>query len=150
MVPSGPGVGPRVALLRSGLRVVGAWLAFPAVYYVFGMLLMALCPWARRYYEEGQAGLHLPALGTVVLVQLLRSALFLVSVLPVPPAWRGSRTPLAWTLGLAYWALVGLLGMIQAPWMPATLRVAHAIEIPADSLVSAWALVPATGERVGT
>jgi len=34
--------------------------------------------------------------------------------------------------------------------MPATLRVAHAIEIPADSLVSAWALVPATGERVGT
>ena len=124
-----------------GLPVVGAWLSFPLAYYVFGMLLMALCPWCLEYYLGSVPGLRIPGPATVLAVQLLRGGLFLVVTWPVIATWSGTRLSLAVKLGLAYTVLVGLFGLVQAPWMPFNMRVAHGLEIMADSFAHAALLV---------
>ena len=48
---------------------------------------------------------------------------------------------LIFALGLAYWYLVGLFGLIQVTWMPLVLRIGHSFEIGADSFVYAAVLV---------
>jgi hypothetical protein len=64
----------------------------------------------------------------------------LLTALPLLAMWTGSRRGLVVTLGLASWVLVGLYGMLQAFWLPGPLRVAHSVEILADSIGYAWAL----------
>ena len=118
-----------------------ALLAFPVIYGVFGMLLMAVAPWLLDYYRSGSGHLTLPPPFLIVAVVLLRSLLFLLSALPLLVTWTGSRRALVLRLGSAYWVLVGLFGLIQASWLPVGLRVGHSLEILADSFVYAWALV---------
>jgi hypothetical protein len=122
-------------------RVPLALLAFPFVYYVFGMLLMTVAPGLMEYYRGGVAWLRIPDPAVIPLVQLLRSALFLVSTLPILALWRGRRGMLMLQLGLGSWVVVGLFGLLQAVWMPMALRVPHTLEILADSMVYAWMLV---------
>ncbi len=122
-------------------RFALALAAFPIIYWVFGSLLMAIAPWGLDYYREGSMGLTLPNPLLILAVVLLRSLLFLFSALPLLVTWTGSRRALVLGLGFGYWVLVGLFGLIQAPWLPTALRVGHGLEILADSLVYAWALV---------
>jgi hypothetical protein len=44
-------------------------------------------------------------------------------------------------LGLTHWMLVGLFGLLQVAWLPTILRVAHSLEIGADSFACSAALV---------
>lgn len=122
-------------------RFALAWLAFPAVYLLFGTLIS---PLVIADYQRGLGGLALPPLGVIVLTQLGRSLLYLASVLPIVLFWSGGWRPLAVRLGWAWWVLVGLYGLITAFWMPAHLRLIHSLEIGADSFayafVLAWAL----------
>jgi hypothetical protein len=137
--------GPSVARFF-GARTAGQWAwrlaaavcAFPLIYWSFGMMV---APFVLEYYRQGQFGLTLPSIGVVVLVQLGRSSLFLLAVLPVLVMWSGSRRRLVWTLGLAFYVLVGLFGMIQGYWLPPALRISHNLEILADSFVHALAIV---------
>jgi hypothetical protein len=122
-------------------RLALALAAFPVIYWVFGALLMAIAPWALDYYLDHSGPLILPPPMLIVAVVLLRSLLFLLSALPLVVTWAGSRRALMVRLGCAYWVLVGLFGLIQASWLPLGLRVGHSLEILADSLVYAWALV---------
>jgi len=84
--------------------------------------------------------LTLPGGRVIVLVQFLRSSLFLLAALPLLMAWSGSRRRLSVTLGLAFYVLVGLFSMIQSYWLAPALQIAHNLEIFADSLVYALAL----------
>ena len=52
----------------------------------------------------------------------------------------GSRRQLILALGLAFYVLVGLFGMIQSYWLAPTLQVLHNTEMFIDSMVYAWAL----------
>jgi hypothetical protein len=130
-------------------RAAVAWLAFPAVYLLFGSMV---APVVLPAYERGIAGLALPPMAVIVPVQLGRSLLSLVSAAPVVIPFRGSRKELAVRLGWAFWVLTGLYGMWSAVWLPWPLRVAHSVEIGADSFawaaVVAWA-VHGPGERRG-
>lgn len=118
-------------------RIVAAICAFPVIYWVFGM---SVAPWVVKYYEQEQFGLVLPNMGVIVLTQLLRSLLFLLVVLPVVIVWSGSRLQLTVFLGIAFFVLVGLFGMIQAYWLAPVLQVLHSLEILADSVVYAGVL----------
>jgi hypothetical protein len=122
-------------------RVPLAVLAFPFVYYVFGILLMAVAPGLMAYYRGGVAWLRIPDPAVIPLVQLGRSVLFLVSTLPILAMWRGRRGMLMLQLGLGSWLVVGVFGLLQAVWMPMALRVPHTLEILADSMVYTWMLV---------
>lgn len=118
-------------------RVVGAWLAFPAIYWIFGM---CVAPFVIDYYNQGIAGLTIPPASVIFRTQLLRSAIFLTASLPIVLMWAKSRRSLIIALGLAHTVCVGVYSLAQAYWFPSVLRVAHSIEITADSFAYATVL----------
>jgi hypothetical protein len=119
-------------------RFVAAWLAFPAAYFLFGMIV---APLVIEAYRDGNLGLVLPPMSAILRTVLLRSALFLAVSFPFVVLWRKSRGGLILALGLAHWMLVGLFGLLPNSWFPAVLRIAHSLEIGADSFAYAAALV---------
>jgi len=119
-------------------RGIVAWLGFPVIYFVFGL---CIAPIVVPYYQAGVAGLHVPPLFAILQAQLVRSAVFLASSLPLIALWKGSRRGLWLALGLAHTVTVGIFGLTQATFMPATLRIVHSLEITADSFAYAGLLV---------
>jgi hypothetical protein len=119
-------------------RFVAAVCAFPVVYWTFGLMV---APFVMEYYRQGQFALTVPQPAVILLMQFTRGTLFLVASLPILLTWSGSRRQLVLALGLAFYVLVGLFGMIQSYWLAPTLQILHNTEMLADSLVYALALV---------
>jgi hypothetical protein len=124
--------------MQWGWRLVVAWLSFPVIYVVFGM---CVAPFVTQAYLAGIAGLALPPMTIILRTQLLRSALFLASSLPVVALWHGSRRSLILYFGFAEAMMVGIHALAQAYWLPTTLRVMHSIEITCDSFAYIAVLV---------
>ena len=118
-------------------RIAAAVCAFPLIYWTFGLMI---APFVRPYYEQGQFGLALPSAAVIVLVQLLRSVLFLAATMPILIAGSAPRRHLILALGPAFYVLVGLYSMIQTYWLAPTLLVLHNLEIFTDSMVYALAI----------
>jgi hypothetical protein len=135
---------PRGATLLDGpastwwWRLLTAWLAFPVIYIFFGMFAG---PFVVPFYKDPTFGLTLPGWSTIFPVVLLRSALALAVTLPVLVLWSRSRRALIASLAVAVFAMMGLIGLLSAPFFPPTLRVVHSIEILGDAVVYAWVLV---------
>jgi hypothetical protein len=119
-------------------RLLAAWLAFPLIYLAFGRLV---APLVMDYYEQGLFGLSLPGWDQILPLVAVRSLLFLLACLPVLVLWNRSPRRLFWVLGLNLFLLVGGLNMLQAYWMPASLRIIHSLEILADEMIYAGVLV---------
>jgi hypothetical protein len=119
-------------------RVVVALVAFPAIYYAFGLMVE---PLIREYYVQGQFELALPPLGVIIPVQLLRSALFLLASLPAILLWGKRQLTLILALGFALFVFVGGFTMVTTYWFAWQLRVFHGLEILADEMVYALVLV---------
>jgi hypothetical protein len=130
-------------------RVALAVLAFPVIYLAFGSVVG---PFVIDAYRSGAYGLKLPGMGQIIPTQFVRSALFLLASVPALVLWRGPRLRLAVALGLAHYVFVGLFGMLQALWLPGSMRLLHGAELLADSMTYAAALVVllvAPAERPG-
>jgi hypothetical protein len=106
-------------------------------YLVFGMMV---APVVVDYYRHGIAGLILPTMSVILPTQMVRSTVFLVASLPFIVLWKKSRGSLIFSLGLAHWLVVGLCGLVQALRFPPVLRIAHSLEIGADSFAYAVAI----------
>lgn len=119
-------------------RCAAAVLAFPVVYWTFGLMV---APFVLPYYQQGQFALSVPSPGVIVGTQFLRSLLFLAASVPILVMWSGSRRQLVLALGLAFYLLVGLFGMIQSCWLAPTLQILHNTEILMDSMMYALTLV---------
>ncbi len=119
-------------------RVAIAWLAFPVIYVFFGMLA---APFVVPVYEAQDFGLTLPGWGTMLPVALARSALYLAVTIPILVTWSSSRRSLVLSLAVAFFAMMGLIGLLSATFFPAVLRITHSIEILGDALVYAWLIV---------
>jgi hypothetical protein len=124
---------PGRLVARLGLAV----LAFPFFYFLFGMII---APIVTPHYAQLDF-LVIPPLPTIVKVLFTRSALLLLVTLPVIVGWRLSRRRLFLALSLGHFVAVGFAGLIQTPFFPAVLRWTHGIEILADSVCYAGALV---------
>ncbi len=142
--PSDEGFRERAAAFFSGwkpgklaARLGLAVLAFPLFYFLFGMMV---APIVTPHYERLDF-LVIPALPALLKVLFTRSVLLLLVSLPVIVGWRESRGRLMLALGLGHFVAVGFAGLIQAPFFPAILRWVHGIEILADSICYAAALV---------
>ncbi len=133
-----PAVWVRFGPAAWGWRLLVAWLAFPVIYFVFGM---SIAPIVMPYYKAGVAGVTIPPVDVVIRTQLVRSALFLLCSLPPLMLWRKSRGSVFLAMGLAHAVAVGIFGLVQASFFPMTLRVVHSIEITADSFAYAGVLV---------
>ncbi|MCE7986975.1 MAG: hypothetical protein DYG89_37855 [Caldilinea sp. CFX5] len=121
-----------------GWRLFVAALVFMPIYYLFGLLVV---PFVGEYYRQGQFGLALPPLSTLLSILFVRSILFFIACLPVIVAWRGSTRTLWLSLGFALFLCVGLLNLLAANWIPTWLRALHLLEILADSYLYAGALI---------
>ncbi len=119
------------------IRLLGAWLAFPIVYFAFGMPVGLM---VGKFYQAQAFGLQMPSLGVVIGVQCLRSLIALLAALPILMVWPESRARFVWTFGLNLFVVSGLFGLIQAYWMPWTLRNIHSVELLLDSLAYGWLL----------
>lgn len=127
-------------------RTPGAWrwrllvaaVSFMPIYYGFGLLV---APFVGDYYQQGNFGLAVPTLPTLLAVLFVRSVLFFVACLPVVVAWQGTKLSLWLSLGFALFVMVGLLYMLAGTWLPGWMRVIHSLEILADSFVHAGVLV---------
>jgi hypothetical protein len=119
-------------------RVAAVWLAWPFIYFFFGT---CVAPIVVPYYNAVIAGLRIPALSTILAVQLVRSVIFLAASLPFIVLWKGSRRGLWLALGMAHAFTVGLYGLVGATFLPMVLRVAHSAEIAGDSFAYAGLLV---------
>lgn len=117
-------------------RLVLAWLAFPVIYYMFGM---CVGPFVIKAYQGGVPWLLIPAQSVIIKTQLLRSATFLAASFPAIVLWKKSRGQFIFAIGLAHAMAVGIFQLAQATFLPTVLRVAHSLEITADSF--AYALV---------
>ena len=135
LIPAADAVAPVQPLRGWWWRALLVWLAFPAIYWFFGMLAY---PWVRELYERPDMGLRVPAGMVVVGVVLLRSLLFLAVVAPVIARWSRSRRALLVALAAALFVMVGLFGLLQTTWWPVGMRAVHSLEILADSVVYAW------------
>jgi hypothetical protein len=93
------------------------------------------------YYLQGTGQLTLPDWSQILPVLALRSLLFLLVCLPILITWRLSYGRLFLTLGLALFLLVGGIGMMYAYWLAPVLRVTHTLEIFADEMLYAAALI---------
>jgi nitric oxide reductase large subunit len=126
-------------------RLFAAFLAFPLAYFIFGNIIS---PIVLPYYLQGSNELALPGWGQLLPVIALRSLFFLLVCLPILIVWNLSDRRLFLTLGLTLFILVGGIAMIQAYWLPMVLRVTHGLEIFADEMVYAGALVLLLGKRI--
>jgi hypothetical protein len=119
-----------------------AFLAFPFFYFIFGLMI---APIVLPYYEHIDF-IIVPPLSTILLLQGIRSVLFLLVSMPVVMCWGLSRARLAVALAIGYFATVGLSGLVQATFFPTPVRWAHGAEILATSvcygLALAWLLFP--------
>ncbi len=118
-------------------RLAVAWLAFPVIYTVFGM---GVAPFVVPYYEAGVGHLTLPPIEVIIRTAFVRSVLILAASLPAIVLWKKSRGQFIVAMGLAQAMAGGLFPMAAAEFMPAVVRVAHAIEITADSFAYAAVL----------
>lgn len=119
-------------------RCIIAIIAFPLVYFIFGLIVS---PIVVDYYRSGSYGLALPDIEVILLVQLFRSLLFVLVSLPVMIMWVGSRTQLIVLLGIAYFVFVFSYDIVLAYQYPSILRITHGVEILADSIVYAFLIV---------
>lgn len=119
-------------------RLLAAVAGFPVIYFFFGL---CVSPIVVPYYRASGLGLTIPSFATMLSTATERSALFLAATLPVLILWQGTRRRLAIALGLGFTMLVGWFPLIQASFMPLTLRITHSMEICADSFVYAILLV---------
>jgi hypothetical protein len=118
-------------------RFVVAGVIFVPIYLFFGRLVL---PVVEEYYRQQAFGLIVPGWRQLLPILVVRSLLFWFACLPIVMTWQGSRRSLALSLGFALFVLVGLVPMLQAYWLPATLRSAHSLEILAGLFVYAWML----------
>jgi hypothetical protein len=135
------------------VRLLLVVVAFPVIYFFFGMPVGLM---VGRFYQNQSFDLRMPSLGVVIGVQFLRGLIALLATLPILVVWPASRQRFEWTFGLNLFVVAGLYGLIQAYWMPWTLRSVHLVELFLDSVAYGWLLailllprVPAPVEVVG-
>ncbi len=146
--PASPGLGLGQALrLFFAQRSSGSWLwrlplavlAFPLVYFGFGLLVQ---PFVGSVYAEGLYEMQLPTWGQMIPVQLARGVLFLLISLPVIATWRFRTVQLMAALGMSFFILLSFMSVLTAYWLPLDFRLIHGLEILADSLVYVALVVP--------
>jgi hypothetical protein len=117
-------------------RFVVAWLVYPPIYYLIGRVVALF---TIRYYTDPSMnlGLTLPDLNTLLLMQVLRGALFLIAVTPILFSWQGRRSRLWLWVGSVIFIQIANQVIVQAYWLPMGLRIPHVLELLADSFVQA-------------
>ncbi len=128
-----------------GWRFMVAWLCYPPIYYLIGLLV---APFTKIYYEDPshQLGLFLPPVWAILLMQIPRGLLFLLAVLPMLLLWKGSRQAIWWWTGTIIFLQIASAVAFQAYWLPPIVRIPHSMELFTDSFLQAALYVALLGQ----
>lgn len=124
-------------------RFLASAFSYLLFYFVFGGLNYSLV--TRPYYETHAGGLTVPAPEVVLLIESIRGALLVFSVLLFLLSLRGTRRELVLKTGWLLFAIGGIIPLLwQISVLPLFLLFASAIEIFFQNFltgaVSAWLL----------
>lgn len=122
-VPSSPR-----SLFSWSWRFVLSSLSYVIFYFFFGALNYELV--TRPYYETHAGGLTVPSPNVVLIAELIRGVLIVISVLPFLLTFRAEKRRLILLTGLILFSIGGLVPLtMQASTLPFLLLAASAVEI---------------------
>ncbi len=108
-------------------RFVVSSFSYLVFYFIFGALNYALV--TRPYYAAHVSGLAVPAPQTVLMAEMVRAPLIVLSVIPLILLWRGRKLTLAVVCGIILFVIGGVVPLLLNTALPDLLRCASAIEI---------------------
>ncbi len=108
-------------------RYIVSSFSYLFFYFIFGAVNYALV--TKPYYQAHVSGLAVPAPQTVLLAELVRAPLIVLSIVPLILAWRGRKSTLAVFGGLILFVIGGVIPLLTNTALPDLLRFASAIEI---------------------
>ena len=146
--------GMATPLLQNGIGLIWRFLfcavVYVVCYYMFGSLNFSLI--TRPYYETHAGGLAVPPPLTVLIVELIRAPVIVLSVVPFLMFNKAARKQNAINTGLILFLIGGVVPLLfQAGSLPAVLLLASGVEIFMQNFitgfVSGWILGRTAGEN---
>ena len=130
-------------------RFLLAGFLYMPTYLLFGLVVS---PVVVPYYGELGLQLVIPGFGVMLPLAVFRGLLFVLTLFPLIAVLRGSRRSVAFWVILTLVVLAAWQPLLLAVWWPVPLRLAHGLEITADSIVHGLIIVgllwtPALGGR---
>ena len=119
---------PARSFISWSWRFVLSALSYLVFYFIFGALNFALV--TGPYYESHAGGLEVPVLSTILVAELIRSVLIILSILPLLLSVQTGKKRLILLSGLILFSAGGLVPLtMQAGALPFVLLAASAVEI---------------------
>lgn len=119
-------------------RFLLAGFLYMPTYLLFGFVVS---PIVVPYYEGLGLDLVIPGFGVMLPLAVFRGLLYVLTLFPLVAVLRGSRRSVAFWVILTLTVLVAGLPLLSVVWWPVTLRLAHGLEITADSIVHGLIIV---------
>ena len=128
--------------------LLAGFLGMP-IYLFFGLLVS---PIVVPYYDGLGLELVIPGFRIILSLAVFRGLLNVLTLFPLVAVLRGSRRSVAFWVILTLAVLAAWAPLLSVTWWPVTLRLAHGLEITADSIVHGLIIVwllwrPAVGGR---
>jgi hypothetical protein len=116
------------------LRFLIASLSWALIYFIFGSIVG---PFVLPYYTDPSSGynLILPDVVTLLLIQIFRGFVYVLSVLPLLASLRLDFRMVSFILMAFLYIGGGIAIFVIIETFPVFLRIVHGVEIFADSLV---------------
>lgn len=96
-------------------------------YFIFGAMNYALV--TKPYYAAHVSGLAVPEPLTVLMAEMVRAPLIVLSIVPLILLWRGKKGMLAVLCGIILFVIGGVIPLLLNPALPDLLRIASGVEI---------------------
>ncbi len=108
-------------------RFVVSSFSYLAFYFIFGGANYALV--TKPYYAAHVSGLLVPPPQTVLMAEMMRAPLIVLSIVPLILLWKGKKAMLAVLCGIILFVIGGVVPLLLNTALPDPLRIASAIEI---------------------
>ncbi len=126
-------------------RFVVSSFSYLLFYFIFGAVNYALV--TKPYYAAHVRGLAVPPPQTVLLAELARAPMIVISIVPVILLWRGRKRVLAIWCGIALFVIGGVIPLLTNTALPDMLRIASAVEIFFQNFLTGLVAVGLLGFR---
>lgn len=108
-------------------RFVVSSFSYLLFYFIFGAMNYQLV--TKPFYAAHVSGLAVPAPQTVLLAELVRAPLIVLSIVPLILLWKGEKSVLAILCGIILFVIGGVIPLLINTDLPDILRFASAVEI---------------------
>lgn len=108
-------------------RFVVSAFSYLVFYFIFGAVNYTLV--TKPYYAAHVSGLDVPAPQTVLMAEMVRAPLIVLSIVPLILLWKTRKPLLAVVCGIILFVIGGVVPLLLNTALPDLLRFASAIEI---------------------